>query len=92
MATTTTKYILHYQSYHRGVAGGRIGHTKTYRKPESAISDLDAFRHEYRKCFENNNMYYRDGSGPISEEDLSKTIRNFFYVEKQTITSERLDW
>lgn len=89
---TTTKYIVHYKSYGYSPKGGRIGSTKTFRRIESAKSDLDAFRDGYRKAFERNGYRYHDGSGPITPEELEKNIETFFYIEKQVIESERLDY
>lgn len=89
--TTTTKYIVHYQGY-RYNPKGKVGSTKTFRKLDSAKKELDLWRRAYRREFEENDMHYFDGSGPITEEQLCRSLDTFFYIEKQTIESERLDW
>ena len=88
--STSTKYILHYCGYGNKPNSGR--NTKTYLKLESAISDLNAYRNFYRTCFEENDMRFYNGSNPITDEQLDKNLGLFFYIEKQTTESERLDY
>ena len=89
--TTTIKYVVHYKGYRYNPVG-KIGSTKTFRKLESAIEELNMWRRAYSREFEENGMRYYDGSGTITKEDLLKTLDTFFFIEKQTIESERLDY
>ena len=89
--TTTVKYIVHYQGYRYNPIG-KVGSTKTFRKIDSAKKELDLWRRAYSREFEEHDMHYYDGSGPITKEDLLRQLDMFFYIEKQTIESERLDY
>lgn len=88
---TTIKYVVHCRGYRYNPIG-KIGSTKTFRKLDSAKKELDMWRRAYRREFEENGMRYYDGSGPITKEDLLRQLDTFFYIEKQTIESERLDY
>ena len=85
-ATTETKYILHYQYWDESVRK----HRQTFRKLESAISDMKAYRSSYRRNFKENDMWYHDHSGQVTDEKLEWMIEHYIYIEKQVITSERM--
>ena len=88
MTTTETKYILHYRYYGETLRK----HRQTYRKLESAVSDMAAYRNSYRRHYEKNEMWHHDRSGQVSESQLDEMIERNIYIEEQVITSKRLDF
>lgn len=82
----TTKFIVHYEIYEDGKT-----HTMTYRKLESAVEFLEERRNSLEDCFKNNSMCFHDGS-PIMRDTLDFILERQCYIEKQVITSERLEY
>lgn len=82
----TTKYIVHYVTY-----DDYKRRTVTYRKIESAIEFLTTARNVLRDCFKDNGMKFHDGSN-ITEDSLIWIINEQCHIEKQIVSSERLDY
>lgn len=80
------KYIVHYVCY-----GDQKLHTKTYKNFENAIVFLFERRNGLNNVFEDNGMRYSDGSH-IDRDTLDWMLNGKCYIEKQVITSERLDY
>ena len=85
MSQTTTKYIVHYKGYR-----GFSSHTNSFTKLESAHNYLLTCRACFVHNFKDNGMAWSDGT-TVTEAELEKMLREFFYIERQTITSERLN-
>lgn len=85
MSQTTTKYIVHYRGYR-----GFSSHTNTFTKLENAHNYLLTCRACFVHNFKDNGMAWADGT-TVTEAELEKMLREFFYIERQTVTSVRLD-
>ena len=87
MSKTTTKYIVHYKGYR-----GFSSHTNTFTKLENAHNYLLTCRTCFTHNFKENGMMWSDGSATITDNDLQQMLRDYFYIEREVTTSDRLDY
>lgn len=86
-AKTTVKYIVHFYGYY-----GLKRSKQTYRKLDSAVECLNCTRENFRDRFAEHDFYYSDYSQQITFDDVNEMINDWFYIEKQVVTSEIMDY